>query len=132
MLIRMVCLPFLFVVWSATSPFNPGNVLWVRSRLSGLVDWQWACVGLRSIDPAHCRLNLWHYNPTMADDVRTVWEQRSGLTFDPWADLASIIGTLDNIRGRQEPNATMWTIEAALKQAVNDLSRPASNCQPDP
>jgi len=63
--------------------FNPGNVLWVRDRLSGLVDWQWACVGPRSIDPAHCRLNLFRYNPTMADQVRSVWEQRSGLSFDP-------------------------------------------------
>ncbi len=102
--------------------FNPGNVLWVRDRLSGLVDWQWACVGPRSIDPAHCRLNLFHYNPTMADDVRSVWEQRSGLTFDPWADLASIIGALDNIRGRRDPNAAMWTIEEALKNAVSALS----------
>jgi aminoglycoside phosphotransferase (APT) family kinase protein len=102
--------------------FNPGNVLWIRGRLSGLVDWQWACVGPSSIDPAHCRLNLFHYNPTMADDVRTVWEQRSGLTFDPWADLASIIGTLDNIRGRRDPNAAMWSIEAALKNAVSALS----------
>lgn len=102
--------------------FNPGNVLWVRERLSGLVDWQWACVGSRSIDPAHCRLNLFQYNPVMADDVRTVWEQRSGLTFDPWADLASIIGTLDNIRGRRDPNAAMWAIEAAVENAVNALS----------
>jgi len=102
--------------------FNPGNVLWVRGRLSGVVDWQWACVGPRSIDPAHCRLNLFHYNPTMADDVRTVWEQRSGLSFDPWADLASIIGTLDSIRGRRDPNAAMCTIEAALKAAVSALS----------
>ena len=102
--------------------FNPGNLLWVRGRLSGVVDWQWACVGPRSIDPAHCRLNLFHYNPTMADDVRTVWEQRSGLSFDPWADLASIIGTLDSIRGRRDPNAAMWTIEAALRAAVSALS----------
>ena len=102
--------------------FNPGNVLWDRRRLSGLVDWQWACVGPRSIDPAHCRLNLFHYSPTMADQVRTVWEQRSGLTFDPWADIASIIGTLDSIRRRRDPNAAMWAIEAALKHAVNALS----------
>jgi len=102
--------------------FNPGNMLWVRDRLSGLVDWQWACVGTRSIDPAHCRLNLFQYNPKMADDVRTVWEQRSGLSFDPWADLASIIGTLDDIRGRRHPNAAMWSIEAALKNAVNALT----------
>jgi aminoglycoside phosphotransferase (APT) family kinase protein len=102
--------------------FNPGNVLWDRRRLSGLVDWQWACVGPRSIDPAHCRLNLFHYSPTMADEVRTVWEQRSGLTFDPWADVASIIGTLDSIRRRRDPNAAMWATEAALKHATNALS----------
>jgi aminoglycoside phosphotransferase (APT) family kinase protein len=102
--------------------FNPGNVLWVRGRLSGVVDWQWACVGPRSIDPAHCRLNLFHYNPTMADDVRSVWEQRTGLRFDPWADLASIIGTLDNIRARRAPNPAMWAIEAALKAAVSALT----------
>jgi aminoglycoside phosphotransferase (APT) family kinase protein len=102
--------------------FNPGNVLWVRDRLSGLVDWQWACVGPRSIDPAHCLLNLFQYSRRMADDVLTVWEQRSGLTFEPWADLASIIGTLDNIRGRRHPNAAMWSIEAALKNAVSALS----------
>lgn len=102
--------------------FNPGNVLWSRRQLSGLVDWQWACVGPRSIDPAHCRLNLWQYNPTMADEVLVVWEQRSGLKFHPWADLASIIGTLDNIRRRRTPNETMWAIEAALRHAVDTLS----------
>ena len=102
--------------------FNPGNVLWVRDRLTGVVDWQSACVGPRSIDPAHCRLNLFQYSQKMADDVRVVWEQRSGLTFDPWADLASIIGTLDNLRGRRHLNAAMWSIEAALKNAVHALS----------
>lgn len=102
--------------------FNPGNILWVRDRLSGLVDWQSACIGPRSIDPAHCRLNLFQYNPGMADDVRTVWEQRSGLTFDPWADLVSIIGTLDNIRGRRRASGPMWAIEQALQRAVADLT----------
>ena len=58
----------------------------------------------------------------MANDVRNVWEQRSGLTFDPWADLVSIIGTLDSIRRRRDPNAAMWAIEAALQQAVNALN----------
>ena len=58
----------------------------------------------------------------MADEVRTVWEQRSGLTFDPWADLASIIGTLDNLRRRRQPNAAMWAIEKALRDAVRALS----------
>lgn len=96
-------------------------MLWVRDRLTGIVDWQSACIGSRSIDPAHCRLDLFPYNPTMADDVRDVWEQRSGLTFDPWADLASIIGTLDDPRVRRQPNAAMSSIETALKHAVHAL-----------
>jgi len=46
-------------------------------RLSALVDWQWARVGHRSIDPAHCWLNVFQYSQRMADDVLTIWEQRS-------------------------------------------------------
>ncbi len=102
--------------------FNPGNILWVRRELTGIVDWQAACVGPRSIDPAHCRLNLFQYNPAMADDVRRLWEQRSGLTFDPWADLASIVGSLDHLRGRRHPNEATWAIEHALSAAVHDLT----------
>ena len=102
--------------------FNPGNILWVRRELTGIVDWQAACVGPRSIDPAHCRLNLFQYDPTMADDIRRLWEQRSGLTFDPWADLASIVGSLDHLRSRRTSNEATWAIEQALTAAVHDLS----------
>ena len=35
--------------------------------------------------------------------------------------LASIIGDLDSIRGRKEPNAAMWAIELALRSAVHSL-----------
>ena len=78
------------------------------------------------MDPAHCRLDLFQYSQTMANDVRTTWDERSGLTFDPWADLASIIGTLDNIRGRRDHNAATRSIEAALNRAVADLTCPES------
>jgi hypothetical protein len=37
--------------------------------------------------------------------------------------LATIVGTLDNIRGHRVPNAAMWSIEAAPKNAVDALSR---------
>ncbi len=69
-----------------------------------------------------CDIGFIQYSQTMADDVRTTWEERSGLSFDPWADLASIIGTLDNVRGRQNHNAATWSIEAALNRAVADLT----------
>jgi hypothetical protein len=38
--------------------FHPGNVLWARGRVSGVVDWQAACVGPRAADVWHCRGNL--------------------------------------------------------------------------
>ena len=101
---------------------NPGNVLWVRDRLSGLVDWQTACVGPRSIDPAHCRLNLFQYQPQLADELLKVWEERCGLRFDRWADLVSILGDLDQIGRRRTPNETTFWIERAIEQAVAELS----------
>src|SRR6266851_2616655 len=35
--------------------FHPGNVLWRRGRVSGVVDWQAACTGPAVADVAHCR-----------------------------------------------------------------------------
>ena len=74
------------------------------------------------MDPAHCRLNLFQYNQTMADGVRTTCKERSGLTFDPWADLASIIATLANLRGRRDHNKATGAIEAVLNKATADLT----------
>ena len=102
--------------------FNPGNVLWVRDRVTGVVDWQTACVGPRSIDPAHCRLNLFQYQPRLADELLTVWEERSGLRFDRWADLVSILGDLDQIGRRRQANESTFWIERAVEQAVAELT----------
>ena len=41
--------------------FHPGNVLWSRGAVSGVVDWQAACIGPPSIDVGHCRVNLFPY-----------------------------------------------------------------------
>jgi aminoglycoside phosphotransferase (APT) family kinase protein len=38
--------------------YHPGNVLWQRGRISGVVDWPNACLGPVAVDLAHCRLNL--------------------------------------------------------------------------
>jgi aminoglycoside phosphotransferase (APT) family kinase protein len=38
--------------------YHPGNVLWSRGTLTGVVDWTHACRGPRAADVAHCRLNL--------------------------------------------------------------------------
>ena len=48
--------------------FHPGNVLWHRGRVSGVVDWTHACRGPAAVDVAHCRLNLcWLFGLDVAD-----------------------------------------------------------------
>lgn len=101
--------------------FHPGNVLWVRGSLTGIVDWQAAAVGPRSIDPGHCRLNLLFSDRGQADHLKDVWERLSGRTYDPWADVACIVGVLDLLRTGRTSTARL-AIEGALRRAVADLS----------
>ena len=101
--------------------FHPGNLLWSRGHLSGVVDWQSACLGPSSIDPGHCRLNMLYYDAALADELRRAWEQRSGRAFDPWADVMSIIGVLDHLRTPEEPSKSRLAIEDALARAVAAL-----------
>jgi len=101
--------------------FHPGNLLWSRRHLNGIVDWQAACLGPRSIDPGHCRLNFIYYDHGLADQLRNAWEDRRGRPYDPWADVMSIIGTLDNIRTPKNPSKSRLAIEDILAQAVAHL-----------
>ncbi|HEX6393736.1 MAG TPA: phosphotransferase [Acidimicrobiales bacterium] len=102
--------------------FHPGNVLWNRSQLTGLVDWQSACIGPSSIEPGHCRLNMLYYDPDMAEELRTIWEQRAQRIYDPWADVIAIVGMLDPMRKPKNPSKSRMAIEDTLARAVADLS----------
>lgn len=83
---------------------HPGNLLWTGSRLTGVVDWASACVGPPSVDVAHSRANLLVAEPALAHRLRLAWEHRTGLVFDRWADLATVVGLLDGWR-TQPPDA---------------------------
>jgi aminoglycoside phosphotransferase (APT) family kinase protein len=99
--------------------FHPGNVLWRRGRVSGLVDWQAASIGPASVDVGHCRSNLLSYGTEVVDRFTTLWEQASGLSYDPWADVSTIIGCLDDLRN--EPPSGRLAVEEALARAVAEL-----------
>lgn len=102
--------------------FHPGNTLWRRGRLSGVTDWQAACVGPASIDPGHCRLNLLYTSLERAEQLRTTWERRSGHRYQPWADVMSIVGVLDSHRTNTHATTAMRAIEHTLARAVADLA----------
>ena len=104
--------------------FYPGNVLWNRRIVSGVVDWEWASVGPRSMDVAHCRYNLLFDGLDAAEVFTGLWEQHTGRVFHRWADIATIIGLLDNNRRHPPPGRNRFDIETMLDRAVTELDAP--------
>ena len=102
--------------------FHPGKLLWTRRRLTGVVDWQSACVDPASIDVGHCWLDMFHYDTVQADHLRSAWERVSGPAYDPWADVVSIIGILDSFRTRARASTPLARLENALGHAVAILT----------
>ncbi|MGH9103012.1 MAG: phosphotransferase family protein [Acidimicrobiales bacterium] len=99
--------------------FHPGNVLWRRHLVAGVVDWQAANVGLAVVDVAHCRANLLGFDRSVAERFTALWSQESGTEFHPWADVATIVGFLDDLRsgwGSEE-----HPVEEVLADAVAEL-----------
>ena len=71
---------------------HPGNILWRRGRLTGIVDWANACRGPRGCDVAHCRANLRLLSGEQAADrFLTAYESLTGVTHHPYWELASIL-----------------------------------------
>lgn len=72
--------------------FHPGNVLWLRGRVTGVVDWPNACRGPAGADVAHCRANLLRWaGPAEADAFRAAYESVTGTTYDPYWEVASVM-----------------------------------------
>ena len=84
-----------------------------------MVDWQSACAGPPSVDVGHCRVNLYRYGLAVADRFTTLWERLSGQSYGPWSDVVSIVGVLDDLRGRSRPDHE--PVEDALSRAVAEL-----------
>ena len=104
--------------------FYPGNVLWHRRAVSGLVDWEAASVGPRSMDVAHCRINLLFSGLHTAELFTSEWEDITGCVFDRWADIATIIGLLDSYRRHPPARAQQHAIETMLQHAVDAFDGP--------
>lgn len=73
--------------------YHPGNVLWSRGRLSGIVDWPSACVGAAAADVGHCRANLVRqFGPETADRFLQIWLAASGtVDYHPYWDLIDVL-----------------------------------------
>jgi aminoglycoside phosphotransferase (APT) family kinase protein len=99
--------------------FHPGNVLWSRRHLSGIVDWANACRGPRGCDVATCRSNLIDLGGAgVADEFVAAYQDVTGDQHDPYWDMASIL----------EAEASCWTPqriaqhEPRLARAVTSIA----------
>ncbi len=99
--------------------FHPGNVLWRRGTVSGVVDWQAACTGPAVADVAHCRVNLLTLGADTAEQFTAWWQRESGAAYHPWADVVTIIGFLDDLR--EDWGSERLLVEDMLARAVAEL-----------
>ena len=99
--------------------FHPGNVLWRYGKVSGVVDWQAASIGPAALDVAHCRANLLGYGRDIAERFTALWERASGMTYHPWAEVVTVISSLDDLCN--EPGSDHDVVEDLLGQAVAKL-----------
>ena len=101
--------------------FHPGNVLWSKSRITGVVDWQHASIGPAVIDVGHNRLNLFFYDAALAELFTTTWERLTGADYHPWADIVAIIGALDQLRTQPPRQRARHAIDTAVATAVASI-----------
>jgi aminoglycoside phosphotransferase (APT) family kinase protein len=75
--------------------YHPGNVLWRRGRVSGVVDWQAASIGPRAADVWHCRGNLLgHFDIDVADRFLQIWRSIAGADYHPWTEAVMLIDAM--------------------------------------
>ena len=77
---------------------HPLNVLWSGGELTGVVDWVNACIGHPHAELGHCRWNLAVLaGQEAADEFLDCYlgaVDLDGESYDPWWDLASVLGLL--------------------------------------
>lgn len=100
--------------------YHPGNVLWSRRRVSGVVDWPVACLGPPSADAFWCFVNLLpRFGRDVAERFLAHWEERSGRAYHPWAEVVLLVDVLDTREAERTPERAV--LEERLGRALAAL-----------
>lgn len=105
--------------------YHPGNVLWVRGRLKGVVDWLDASMGPAGIDVGHCRTNLaMLHGVDVADEFLAIYRSVVGATSDhhPYWDLVSAVDLRHDLRDDDEPTLDRVRLDEFVAAAVDRLT----------
>lgn len=100
--------------------YHPGNVLWRREEVRGVVDWVNASIGSPWADVGHCRVNLAEpFGQPAAERFLDLYRAASGRRgeYHPYWDIVAAIGGLDESCDT-EPSASD---ESFLAKAVSRL-----------
>jgi len=97
--------------------YHPGNVLWRRRRLTGVVDWANASLGAPEADVGHCRANLFgQLGPAAAEDFLARWQAITGRTsYHPYWDIAVEVGPADSFDATPDPILDEWIARAVAE-----------------
>ena len=109
--------------------YHPGNVLWSRGRVSGVVDWSHACHGAPAVDVAHCMSNI---SVLCGADVADEFARRYGpVPALAWFSTADMLS-------RGDSDVTVWrfhdagrtdiTVEHLVDAADEVLARAVAAC----
>jgi hypothetical protein len=89
--------------------YHPGNVLWRRRRVTGVVDWQSVSLGSPEADVGHCRSNLVdHFSIETADRFLARWQDLSGRRdYHPYWDVTVVVAPSESY-GEVDPRLDEW------------------------
>ena len=101
--------------------YHPGNVLWSRARLTGVVDWVNACLGPPAVDVGHARWNLAQlFGVEVADAFLDAWLAASGRArHDPYWDIVCLLDAGpgdDALQGWHDGGRTDLTLEESHRR----------------
>jgi aminoglycoside phosphotransferase (APT) family kinase protein len=106
--------------------FHPGNTLWSRGQLTGVVDWTQASWGPPSIDLGHARWNLaLHHGPDAADLFLDAYRKLPADVFDhhPYWDLVTLLDFVADVKPNSPlPENDILRLEEYLPDVLAKLS----------
>lgn len=102
--------------------YHPGNVLFRRGKVTGVVDWQSAAIGPPSVDVSHCRANLiGRFGLEVADRFTKIWQDVSGERYHPWAESAMAVDVLGWHGTSTRPRREQQDMETSISRALSEL-----------
>jgi aminoglycoside phosphotransferase (APT) family kinase protein len=104
--------------------FHPGNTLWVRGRLSGVVDWTQASFGPPGVDLGHMRWNLTlRYGLAAADDFLAAYAAlaQSAVEHQAYWDVVTVIDRVADPTVRPLTRRDLLVLEQHVAAALRPL-----------